>query len=147
MDMNMVANIICMAGVSACCAVQGIADIKRIYPTRYGKNHVELKGTVVGKQDMKVNSRGGIHIVQVPVIQFIYKGKNYELADETNYIFKNYKIGDEVIVCFHPEKNENAVIIKRGGFVIETFGIWFVLAIGCFVVMILSILVLLKVIG
>lgn len=147
--MNVIMTTILMAGSSVCCTIQGIIDFNRIYPVRYGKNHVELKGIVVREeQDMKV---GRFRVIRkIPVVQFIWQEKSYEIADRTSYIHRDYKIGDEVIVCYNPTKNENIVIIKRGKFASETFGPWFVsfiIAIGCFVCMILAILVLMKVVG
>lgn len=146
--MDVIMAAIYMAGVFVCCTVQGIIDFNRIYPVRYGKNHVELKGIVVREQDMKVGRFLSIH--KIPVVQFIWEEKIYEIADRTGYIHRDYKIGDEVIVCYNPIKNENVAIIKRGKFASETFGVWlywFITAIGAFLGMILGILVLMKVIG
>ena len=145
--MDMIMTIICMAGVFVCCTGAGISQFNIIYPTRYGKNHVELNGIMVRERDMKIGHPR--RIVQIPVIQFTWKGKTYEIADRTSYIHRNCRIGNEVIVCYNPTKNENVAIIKRGKFASETFWawfFWFIMAIGCFVCMILAILVLLKVI-
>ncbi len=153
MDVNMATMDVIMAtifmtGVFIGCTGAGVGLFNSIYPTRYGKNHVELKGIVVGEKDIKVGRNR--RIVQVSVVQFTWEKKIYEIADETNYLFKICEIGDEVIVCFNPTINENVAIIKRGKFASETFGVWLywlITAIGCFVCMILAILVLLKVIG
>ena len=145
--MKVVMATIFMTGIFVCCTAEGIRQFNIIYPTRYGKNHVELNGIMVGEQDMKVGRFR--RIVHIPVIQFTWKEKTYEIADKTSYIHRNCWIGDEVIVCYNPTKNENVAIIKRGKFASETFWawfFWFIIAIGCFVCMILAILVLLKVI-
>lgn len=103
-----------MTGIFVICTTEGIRQFNIIYPTRYGKNHVEFNGVIVGEQDMKVGRFRCIK--KIPVIQFIWKGKTYEIADRTSYIHRDYKVGDEVIVCYNPTKNENAAIIKRGEF-------------------------------
>lgn len=141
--MNVIMTIIYMTGLFVCCTGAGISQFNIIYPTRYGKNHVELNGIMVGEQDMKVGRFR--RIVQIPVIQFTWKGKTYEIADKTSYIHRNYWIGDEVIVCYNPTKNENVAIIKRGKFASETFWawfFWFIMAISTYIVMILGILLL-----
>ena len=142
MDVNMATMDVIMAtifmtGVFVLCTAEGVRHFNIIYPIRYGKNHVELKGIVVREKDIKVGRNR--RIVQVPVVQFTWEGKNYEIADETNYLFKICEIEDEVIVCFNPTRNEKIAIIKRGKFALETVWAWlqwFIIAIGCFVCMI-----------
>ncbi len=146
--MNVIMATILMTGLFVTCTAGGVITYNSIYPTRYGRNHVEIKGIVVGEKDMRVGRFG--RIVKIPVIQFIWEGKIYEIADETNYLFKICEIGDEVIVCFNPTKNEKIAIIKRGKFALETVWAWlqwFIIAIGTFFGMIMGILILLKVIG
>lgn len=141
--MNVIMATIYMTGIFVLCTAEGIRQFNIIYPIRYGKNHVELNGIVVGEQDMKVGRFR--RIVQIPVIQFTWKGKTYEIADKTNYLVKICEIGDEVIVCFNPTKNEKIAIIKRGKFALETFWAWlnwFIIAIGAYIGMILGIVIL-----
>ena len=131
--MGVIIYTIYFIGIFVTCTAEGIRQFNIIYPIRYGKNHVELKGIMVGEQDMKVGRYRCI--MQIPVIQFIWKGKTYEIADRTSYIHRDYKIGDEVTVCYNPTKDENVAIIKRGKFASETFGawfVWFIIAIGAF---------------
>ncbi|MDE6759981.1 MAG: hypothetical protein K2J90_04775 [Lachnospiraceae bacterium] len=144
--MDVIMTTVITGGLSILCITMGIIDFNRIYPVRYGKNRVELNGIVVGEQDMKIEGRGGIRIVQIPVVQFTWEGKSYEIADRTNYLVKLCRIGDEVIVCYNPTKNKNAAIIKRRG-LFWTYFFWFIMAIALFVCMILEILVFIKVIG
>lgn len=144
--LDVIMTTILMGGMSVCCIALGIISFNKMYPVRYGKNHVELNGIVVGEQDMKIEGRGGARIVQIPVVQFTWEGKIYEIADKTHYNIKLCGIGNEVIVCYNPIKNENAIIIKRKGLFWDYF-FWFIMAIGMFTCMILKILVFMKVIG
>jgi len=50
------------------CIVVGFTEFYRIYPIRYGRKHIELKGKVVREEDMRM--RFG-RIAKVPVVQFI----------------------------------------------------------------------------
>ena len=147
MNMDTIINTIFFTVLFIACTAEGVRQFNKIFPIRYGKNYVELKGIIVGEQDMKVGAYG--RIVKIPVVQFIWEGKTHEIADRTSHIHRDYKIGDEVTVCYNPTKDENDAIIKRGKFAIETFWPWFfffIIAIGCFVCMILGILILMKVI-
>jgi len=103
------------------CIVEGFKAFHRIYPTRYGRNHVELKGKVVGEEDMKIGNFGSI--VKIPVVQFNWKETSYEIADRTSFhlTFTQFEVGDNVIVCYNPSKNEDIAIIKRGTFAYGTF--------------------------
>lgn len=115
------------------CIVEGFKAFNRIYPIRYGRNHVELTGVVIGKRNMKIGSFRSI--VEIPVVRFAWKGTSYEIADRTSYIFKKYEVGDNVIVCYNPLKNKDIAIIKKGIFAYETVFLWlwwFIAAIiGC----------------
>ena len=135
----MIMATILMTGLFVICTAEGVRQFNIIFPIRYGKNHIELNGIVVGEMDIKVGRNR--RIVQVPVVQFTWEGKIYEIADETNYLFKICEIGDEVIVCFNPTKNDKIAIIKRGKFALETVWAWlqwFIIAIGCFIWLILA---------
>lgn len=131
--MNVIMATILMTGLFVTCTAEGVRQFNIIYPIRYGKNHVELNGIMVGEQDMKVGRNRSIR--KIPVIQFVWMGKTYEIADRTSYIHRDYKIGDKVTVCYNPTKDENVAIIKRGKFASETFWVWlwwFIVAIGAF---------------
>ena len=131
--MNVIMATILMTGLFVTCTAEGVRQFNIIYPIRYGKNHVELNGIMVGEQDMKVGRNRSIR--KIPVIQFVWMGKTYEIADRTSYIHRDYKIGDKVPVCYNPTKDENVAIIKRGKFASETFWVWlwwFIVAIGAF---------------
>lgn len=109
------------------CLVAGVSNFKKIYPTRYGKKHIELEGKVVGED--RVITRGGSS--KCPVIEFFYQDKRYELADTTYLLFyKNLKLGDVMTVCFNPSANENVVIIKRGNYNFETIAWLYMLVLG-----------------
>lgn len=83
------------------CIVEGFKAFNRIFPVRYGRNHVEVTGEVIGEENMKIGSFGSV--VKIPVVQFVWKGISYEIADKTSRIQK-YEIGDNVIVCYNPKK-------------------------------------------
>lgn len=124
------------------CIVEGFKAFNRIFPIRYGRNHVEVTGEVIGKENMKIGSFGSV--VKIPVVQFVWKGTSYEIADKTSRIQK-YEIGDNVIVCYNPRKNQDDAIIKRGIFAYGTFFIWlqmFLLAIGGYIGLMLGVLLL-----
>ncbi len=104
------------------CIVEGFKAFNRIYPIRYGRNHVELTGKVIGEKNMIIGSFRSVK--KIPVVQFDWKGTSYEIADRTSYIFKRYEVGDNVIVCYNPLKNEDIAIIKRGIFAYETVFLW-----------------------
>jgi len=128
---DIIFNLVLLTGVSVTCIVGGFIEFHRTYPTRYGKNHIELKGKVVGKEEMKVGRFR--RIVMVPVVQFNWKETSYEIADRTHYLFTftQFEVGDNVIVCYNPSKNEDIVIIKEGTFdyeVISSWLVWFIIA-------------------
>lgn len=107
----------------------GISDFKKIYPTRYGKKHIELEGKVVGED--RVFTKGGSS--KCPVIEFFYQDKRYEITDTTYLLFyPNLKLGDVMTVCFNPDANENVVIIKRGKYNFETTAWAYMLVLGLF---------------
>lgn len=97
-------SLIPMIIVSIFCIVEGFKAFNRIFPIRYGRNHVELTGKVIGEKNMKIGSFGSV--VKIPVVQFDWKGTSYEIADRTSRMLKKYEIGDNVIVCYNPLKNE-----------------------------------------
>ena len=147
MDFVGITNIIFSLAVLIACFVFGILEgftlFHEIFPNRYGKNHVEIKGKVVGEKTMKVGAFGSV--VNIPVVQFVWKGTNYEIADKTSHISKKYEIGDNVIVCYNPLKNEDIAIIKRGILAYGTFFLWlqwFLIAIGAYIGIIVGILLL-----
>lgn len=124
------------------CIVMGVDNFKRIYQTRYGKNHIELEGKVIGEDT--VITRGGRS--KCPVMEFYYQDKRYAIADETYIIFYDYKVGDVMTVCFNPDYNENIVIIKRGKFNFQTT-IWlqaFVVALMCIVAEVIGVIGFIK---
>ena len=104
------------------CIVEGFKAFDRIYPIRYGRNHVELAGKVIGEKNMIIGSFRSVK--KIPVVRFDWNGTSYEIADRTSYIFKRYEVGDNVIVCYNPLKNEDIAIIKRGIFAYETVFLW-----------------------
>lgn len=55
---NMIIEMLISLLLTVLCLLMGISDFKKIYPTRYGKKHIELKGKVVGED--RVITRGGI---------------------------------------------------------------------------------------
>ena len=147
MDFVGITNIIFTLAVLIACFVFGVLEgftvFHEIYPTRYGKNHVEIKGKVVGEKTMKVGAFGSV--VNIPVIQFVWKETSYEIADKTSHMSKKYEIGDNVIVCYNPLKNQDIAIIKRGRFTYGTFFLWiqwFLIAIGAYIGIIVGILLL-----
>lgn len=147
MDFVEIGNIIFSLAVLIACFVFGVLEgftvFHEIYPTRYGKNHVEIKGKVVGEKTMKVGRFGSV--VNIPVVQFGWKGTSYEIADKTSHMSKKYEIGDNVIVCYNPFKNEDIAIIKRGILAYGTFFLWlqwFLIAIGGYIGIIVGILIL-----
>ena len=113
----------------------GVYDFKTIYPIRYGKNHIELEGRVIGEGTV-VTGRGGPQ--KCPIMEFYYQDKRYEIADETYIVFYEFVVGDYMTVCFNPDFNENTIIIKRGTFDFQTMT-WlytFSLALICIVVVV-----------
>lgn len=94
----------------------GVYKFKTIYPIRYGKNHIELEGRVIGEG--KVWTKGGYS--KCPVMEFYYQDKRYEIADETYIVFYEFVVGDYMTVCFNPDFNENVIVIKRGTFDFQT---------------------------
>lgn len=124
---NMIIELLISLFLTVLCLVGGISDFKKIYPTRYGKKHIELEGKVVGED--RVITRGGSS--KCPVIEFFYQDKRYEIADTTYLLFyKNLKLGDVMTVCFNPSANENVVIIKRGKYNFETIAWLYMLVLG-----------------
>lgn len=124
---NMIIELLISLFLTVLCLVAGISNFKKIYPTRYGKKHIELEGNVVGED--RVITRGGSS--KCPVIEFFYQDKRYEIADTTYLLFyQNLKLGDVVIVCFNPDANENVVIIKRGKYNFETIAWLYMLVLG-----------------
>lgn len=124
---NMIIELLISLFLTVLCLVAGISNFKKIYPTRYGKKHIELEGKVVGED--RVITRGGSS--KCPVIEFFYQDKRYELADTTYLLFyKNLKLGDVMTVCFNPSANENVVIIKRGNYNFETIAWLYMLVLG-----------------
>lgn len=116
----------------------GVYNFKTIYPIRYGKNHIELEGRVIGED--RVWGRGGWK--RCPVMEFYYQDKRYEIADETYIVFYEFVVGDYMTVCFNPDFNENVIIIKRGTFDFQTMT-WlytFSLALICIVVVVAKII-------
>lgn len=115
------------------CFVGGIRNFKKIFPTRYGRNHIEIDGKVIGEG--MTTTKGGIH--KCPVMEFYYKNKRYEIADTTYLLFYHkVKLGDVMTVCFNPDANEKIVIIKRGKFNCETLSWFYILVLGLFFVLI-----------
>lgn len=55
---NMIIEMLISLLLTVLCLAMGISDFKKIYPTRYGKKHIELEGKVVGED--RVITRGGI---------------------------------------------------------------------------------------
>ncbi len=138
------------------CVVVGFTYFNRIYPTRYGKKHMELKGKVVGKELFRV--RYG-RIIKLPVVQFNWKETSYEIADRTHhlyeefevdgnrrhYLFQKFEVGDNVIVCYNPSKHQDIAIIKAGTFDSDTIMPWlmfFIAAIGLYICILLELLLL-----
>lgn len=147
MDFVEIGNIIFSLAVFIACFAFGIFEgftlFHEIYPTRYGKDHVEMKGKVVGEKAMKVGAFGSV--MKIPVVQFDWKGTSYEIADKTSHLSKKYEIGDNVIVCYNPKKNKDIAIIKRGTLAYGTFLLWlqwFLIAIGAYICIIVGILLL-----
>lgn len=139
----MIGTLFMLLFVTALCIAWGVHDFKRTYQTRYGKNHVELEGRVIG-EDTVVTGRGGRH--NCPVMEFYYQDKRYEIADETYIIFYDFIVGDVMTVCFNPDYNENIVIIKRGKFNFQTIT-WlyvFVLALMCIVAEVIGVVWFIK---
>lgn len=126
---NMIIELLILLLLAVLCLVAGISDFKKIYPTRYGKKHIELEGKVVGED--RVITRGGRS--KCPVIEFFYQDKRYEIADTTYLLFyQNLKLGDVMTVCFNPCANENVVIIKRGKYNFETLAWLYMVVLGLF---------------
>lgn len=126
---DMIIQLIFLVFLTVLCLVAGISDFKKIYPTRYGKKHIELEGKVVGED--KVITRGGSG--KCPVIEFSYQDKRFEITDTTYLLFyPNLKLGDVMTVCFNPDANENVVIIKRGKYNFETTVWLYMLILGLF---------------
>lgn len=126
---NMIIELLILLFLTVLCLVAGISNFKKIYPTRYGKKHIELEGKVVGED--RVITRGGSS--KCPVIEFFYQDKRYEITDTTYLLFyQNLKLGDVMTVCFNPDVNENVVIIKRGKYNIETLAWLYMLVLGLF---------------
>ncbi|MCM1497941.1 MAG: hypothetical protein NC124_05690 [Clostridium sp.] len=126
---NMIIQLLMLSLLTVLCLVAGISDFKKIYPTRYGKKHIELEGKVVGED--RVITRGGSS--KCPVLEFFYQDKRYEIADTTYLLFyHNLKLGDVMTVCFNPDAYENVVIIKRGKYNFETFAWFYMLVLGLF---------------
>ena len=138
------------------CVVVGFTNFNRIYPTRYGKNHIELKGKVVGDEFFRV--RLG-RIIKFPVVQFNWKETSYEIADRTHHLyeefevddnrrhclFQKFEVGDNVIVCYNPSKHQDIAIIKEGTFDFDTIMPWltfFIAAIGLYICILLELLLL-----
>lgn len=147
MDFVEITNIIFSLAVLIASFVFGVLEgftlFHEIYPTRYGKNHVEVEGKVVGEKAMKVGGFGSV--VNIPVVSFDWKGTSYEIADKTSRMLKKYEIGDNVIVCYNPKKNEDTAIIKRGILAYGTLFLWlqwFLIAIGAYIGIIMGILLL-----
>lgn len=44
---NMIIELLISLLLTVLCLVAGISNFKKIYPTRYGKKHIELEGNVV----------------------------------------------------------------------------------------------------
>ncbi|MCM1180841.1 MAG: hypothetical protein NC347_11325 [Clostridium sp.] len=125
----MIIQLLMSSLLTVLCLVAGISDFKKIYPTRYGKKHIELEGKVVGED--RVITRGGSS--KCPVLEFFYQDKRHEIADTTYLLFyHNLKLGDVMTVCFNPDANENVVIIKRGKYNFETFAWFYMLVLGFF---------------
>lgn len=126
---NMIIELLISLLLTVLCLVAGISNFKKIYPTRYGKKHIELEGKVVGED--RVITRGGSS--KCPVIEFFYQDKRYEITDTTYLLFyQNLKLGDVMTVCFNPDANENVVIIKRGKYNYETLAWLYMLVLGLF---------------
>lgn len=126
---NMIIEVLILLFLTVLCLVAGISNFKKIYPTRYGKKHIELEGKVVGED--RVITRGGSS--KCPVIEFFYQDKRYEITDTTYLLFyQNLKLGDVMTVCFNPDVNENVVIIKWGKYNIETLAWLYMLVLGLF---------------
>lgn len=138
------------------CIVVGFTNFNRIYPTRYGRNHMELEGKVIGDEFFRV--RFG-RIIKLPVVQFNWKETRYEIADRTHYLYEEFEVGDNrghylyekfevgdnVIVCYNPSKNQDIAIIKGGTFDFDTIMPWlmfFVVAIGLYICILLELLLI-----
>lgn len=126
---NMIIEMLISLLLTVLCLLMGISDFKKIYPTRYGKKHIELEGKVVGED--RVITRGGSS--KCPVIEFFYQDKRYEITDTSYLLFyHNLKLGNVRTVCFNPDANENVVIIKRGKYNFETLAWLYMLVLGLF---------------
>lgn len=113
------------------CIVSGIDHFKRIYPTRYGKKHIELDAKIVGVE--RVMARSGS--LKCPVLEFDYQNNKYKIIDSTFVLWDEKKIGRFVKICFNPEQNDKIAIIKRGKYNFRTL-IWlsdFIIGLLCLI--------------
>lgn len=134
---RMIGNLIFLLILTIYCIVLGIYRFKKIYPTRYGKNHIEIDGKIVGIK--RVMAQGGS--LKCPILEFYYRNKRYEIVDTTYVLWNDNKMGKVMKICFNPDYNENIVIIKRGKFSFGTliWLYWIVMGILCMVAAIIVI--------
>lgn len=134
---RMIGNLIFLLMLTTYCIVLGIYEFKQIYPTRYGKNHIEIDGKIVGIK--RVMSYGGS--LKCPILEFYYQNKRYEIVDTTYVLWNDNKIGEVVKIYFDPDYNENIAIIKRGKFSFGTL-IWLYYIVMGILCMLLAIIVI-----